>query len=37
MGVSPAPRAQPQPFKAIPYSTWDNRAPGEMLVWLREA
>jgi DUF1680 family protein len=24
-------------FKAIPYCCWDNRAPGEMLVWLREA
>ncbi|MCG3121365.1 MAG: Non-reducing end beta-L-arabinofuranosidase [bacterium] len=24
-------------FKAIPYFAWANRAPGEMLVWLREA
>ncbi|MCY3019079.1 MAG: hypothetical protein NTW87_08630 [Planctomycetota bacterium] len=23
-------------FKAVPYCAWDNRAPGEMLVWLRE-
>jgi DUF1680 family protein len=33
------PDASPQEeiaFKAIPYFTWDNRAPGEMLVWIRE-
>jgi len=24
------------PIKAIPYFAWDNREPGEMLVWLRE-
>jgi len=24
------------PFKAIPYYAWANRAPGEMLVWIRE-
>jgi DUF1680 family protein len=24
-------------IKAIPYFAWDNRAPGEMLVWIREA
>jgi DUF1680 family protein len=24
------------PFKAIPYFAWDNRSPGEMLVWVRE-
>ena len=23
-------------FQAIPYFAWDNRAPGEMLVWVRE-
>ena len=23
-------------FKAIPYFAWANRAPGEMLVWVRE-
>jgi len=23
-------------FKAIPYFAWDNRSPGEMLVWVRE-
>jgi hypothetical protein len=22
---------------AVPYCTWDNRAPGEMMIWLREA
>jgi DUF1680 family protein len=27
---------KPVPFKAVPYSTWDNRAPGEMIVWLPE-
>jgi DUF1680 family protein len=26
----------PVPFKAIPYSLWANRQPGEMRVWLRE-
>ncbi|HEY3324563.1 MAG TPA: beta-L-arabinofuranosidase domain-containing protein [Planctomycetota bacterium] len=25
------------PLKAIPYCVWDNRAPGEMLVWMWEA
>ncbi len=24
-------------IKAVPYYAWDNRAPGQMLVWLREA
>ncbi len=24
----------PVPFRAVPYATWDNRAPGEMAVWL---
>jgi len=33
--VSAAPAAQPQPFRAIPYAFWANRAPGEMRVWLR--
>lgn len=28
---------EPAPFKAVPYCVWDNRSPGEMLVWLREA
>jgi hypothetical protein len=23
-------------FQAIPYFAWDNRAPGEMLVWVRD-
>lgn len=25
------------PLRAIPYYAWDNRAPGEMAVWLRLA
>ena len=25
------------PFRAVPYSAWDNRAPGEMQVWIPEA
>jgi hypothetical protein len=29
-------RARPVQFLAIPYSTWDNRAPGPMVVWLPE-
>jgi len=29
-------KAAPMPIKAVPYFAWDNRAPGEMLVWLRE-
>lgn len=28
--------SEPVPFKAIPYSLWANREPGEMRVWLRE-
>ena len=31
----PAPAA-PVRITAVPYFAWDNRAPGEMLVWLRE-
>jgi hypothetical protein len=27
---------KPVPFQAVPYSTWDNRGPGEMVVWLPE-
>jgi DUF1680 family protein len=27
---------RPVTFQAVPYSTWDNRAPGEMVVWLAE-
>ena len=23
-------------LKAIPYSSWNNRTPGEMLVWMKE-
>ncbi|MHB2165606.1 glycoside hydrolase family 127 protein [Alsobacter sp. R-9] len=30
------PRREPAALTAIPYFAWDNRAPGEMLVWLRE-
>jgi len=29
-------RLTPAKIKAVPYCVWDNRAPGEMLVWLRE-
>ena len=29
------PARNPASLKAIPYYLWDNRAPGEMLVWLR--
>ncbi|AJY44835.1 glycoside hydrolase family 127 protein [Martelella endophytica] len=29
------PERRPASLKAIPYYLWDNRAPGEMLVWLR--
>jgi uncharacterized protein len=28
---------KPMSIKAVPYSTWDNRAPGEMVVWLPES
>lgn len=27
---------QKVPFKAIPYSTWDNRGPNEMVMWIPE-
>jgi DUF1680 family protein len=27
---------RPVPFQAVPYSTWDNRQPGPMVVWLPE-
>jgi len=30
-------KAEAMPIKAVPYFAWDNRAPGEMLVWLRGA
>ncbi len=29
-----APGTKPCEIKMIPYFAWDNRAPGEMLVWL---
>ena len=28
-------KAEVAPIKAVPYFAWDNREPGEMLVWLR--
>ncbi|MBV8141362.1 MAG: glycoside hydrolase family 127 protein, partial [Verrucomicrobia bacterium] len=30
-----APARKSCPIKMLPYYAWDNRAPGEMLVWLR--
>src|SRR5205823_1426620 len=27
---------RPTKFQAVPYCTWDNRAPGDMVVWLPE-
>jgi uncharacterized protein len=30
-----APATNPSEIKMIPYYAWDNRAPGEMLVWMR--
>jgi uncharacterized protein len=30
------PKTEPATLKAIPYFAWDNRQPGEMLVWIRE-
>lgn len=33
---SEPPKLRPVPLKAVPYSTWDNREPGEMRVWIRE-
>jgi uncharacterized protein len=32
---SDLPAGQPVQLTAIPYYAWDNRAPGEMLVWIR--
>lgn len=29
-------KSETLPFKAIPYFVWDNRAPGEMLAWIRD-
>lgn len=31
-----APRRQEVDIRAVPYHLWDNRAPGEMLVWIRK-
>ena len=28
---------KPVKIKAIPYCTWDNRDPGEMIIWIRQA
>jgi hypothetical protein len=28
-------KAKATPIKPVPYFAWDNRSPGEMLVWLR--
>jgi uncharacterized protein len=33
----PAPLPAPAEFTAIPYYAWDNREPGEMVVWVPEA
>jgi len=33
---SEPPAREPARLKAVPYFAWDNRAPGDMLVWLRE-
>jgi DUF1680 family protein len=30
-------RTKPVTVKAVPYCVWENRRPGEMLVWIREA
>lgn len=32
-----APETEPGQARMVPYHLWDNRAPGEMLVWLRQA
>jgi DUF1680 family protein len=32
-----APEAAPDTARLVPYHLWDNRDPGEMLVWLRRA
>jgi uncharacterized protein len=35
-GKDEALETRKMPFKAVPYSTWDNRKPGPMVVWLPE-
>jgi DUF1680 family protein len=30
-------KTKPSALEAVPYCVWDNRKPGEMLVWIREA
>lgn len=35
--LAPHRRPEAVPLCFVPYYAWDNRAPGEMLVWLREA
>ncbi len=37
MASSTQPAAKEIEITAVPYSTWCNRQPGEMLVWIREA
>ncbi|HEY9009627.1 MAG TPA: beta-L-arabinofuranosidase domain-containing protein [Devosia sp.] len=32
-----APETRPDTVRLVPYHLWDNRTPGEMLVWTREA
>jgi DUF1680 family protein len=34
--VDGASATRPLRFQAVPYSTWDNRRPGEMIVWVAE-
>ncbi len=29
------PEVKPFPIRAVPYCVWDNRSPGQMLVWIR--
>jgi len=31
-----ASKPKPVPIRAVPYCVWDNRKPGEMLVWVRQ-
>ena len=35
--ASQPPTVREAPLVAVPYATWDNRSPGEMRVWMREA
>ena len=29
-------REEPVPVMAVPYCVWENREPGDMVVWVRE-